>query len=107
MVMSFVTPQHVTNASGTIALASTSTSIGAQKIVNEAPASAEHMLHTANSVITTADMIALGSVSIMLASFLWNVYSSKKNRQIDEKFYRLRQEELALEMLKIRNKDEA
>lgn len=100
MTPTHVTPQTVTNASGTIAVASSSTSIGAQKIISEAPANAEQLLHTANQVITTADIIALCSCTILLFSFIWTIYSSRKKRVIDEKYYILRKQEYELERAK-------
>lgn len=102
MTPSSVTTQHVTNASGTIAIASTSTSIGAQTIASKAPAGAEQLLHTADMVITTADMVGMFSASILFASFLWNIYSSKKKREIDERYYSLRKAEHELAMAKFK-----
>lgn len=97
MNLSTVTPQHVTSASGTIAIASTSTSITTQRMLSDAPASAQELIQTAHEVISTADMIALASCLVLISSFAWNIYSSRKKQQMDEKFYILRQQELELE----------
>jgi hypothetical protein len=94
------TIQNVTNVSGTVAIASSSTSIGVAKVAASAPPEATYLIDQANSVITSADMIAICSTVVLLTSLVWNVYASKKKQNMDEKFYQLRQAELALERAK-------
>ena len=97
MNLSGALTQHVTNASGTIAIASTSTSITTQGIINDAPLTADTLIQRAQEVISTADKIAIISCIVLVISVLWNIYSNKKKQQLDEKFYILRQQELELE----------
>jgi hypothetical protein len=106
-----VTTQHVTNASGTIAIASTSTSLGVTRVISEAPIiGAEQLIDTANTILTTADVIGMFSGSILLMSFMWNVYATKRRMKmtmakaiIDEKYYVLRKSEHELEIQKHKN----
>ena len=111
MNLSAVTSQHITNASGTVAIASTSTSLGVTKVVNSAPyAENSGIIDTANAVITTADMIGIFSAVVLLASFAWNVYATRKRlkfkaekAEFDQRYLELRQREHELELAKFKH----
>ena len=101
------TAQTVTTASGTVAIATTSTSLGVAKVMAEAPTDAQQLAEVAQYVITTADKIGLFSATIMLLSFTYTVYSSRRKRSIDlakveldGQFYQLRLGEYELEKAK-------
>lgn len=108
MSPSHVTAQTVTNASGTIALASTSTNIGVTQVVNAAPVTgAEHLIHTAGAVLSLTEITGLCSAAVLILSFLWNIHSTRRKLKqtdqrnaINEKFYQLRKEEHELELAK-------
>lgn len=105
MIVSDTVVQHVTNASGTVAIASTSTSLGVASVINSSPEITQSLATTAQSVISTADLIGIFSVSILALSFLFNVYATKRRRilaekqtSLDERFYTLRKAEHELDL---------
>jgi broad specificity polyphosphatase/5'/3'-nucleotidase SurE len=100
------TIQHVINTSGTVAIASTSTSIGVSKIAASAPPNAETLISHANEWVTVADMIGMFSALVLFSSFLWNIYVTRKRKAIDEKFYQLRKQELQLERDKFKHEQD-
>lgn len=110
MSTTVLTAQHVTNASGAVALASTSTSLGVAKITNVAPPEgAEQLIDKAHLLITTADMIGICSVTVLVLSFLWNVHATRKRTKreiakamLDERFYALRKSEHELELARFK-----
>lgn len=112
MTLSTAIPQNVTNVSGTIAIASTSTSIGVAKVADAAPEGADILVTTAQQVISFADQMALFSVVIMTLSFLYTIWATnKKNKiaqrqaELDEKLYQIRKEELEFERAKLKVED--
>lgn len=98
---SSVTAQHVTNASGTVAIASSSTSIGATSVMTGV-APDPVLIQNVASMVSTADMIALCSCVVLALSFAYNVYSTRKRRIIDESEHELRAKEYELELAKFK-----
>lgn len=105
MSPSSATVQHVTNASGTVAIASSSTSIGVTK-VTEGVSTDPLLLDNISSIVSTADIIAAASVVILALSFGYNVYSTRKRRQLDEAFKDLRLKEYELDLAKFKRKNQ-
>jgi len=103
-----VTTQTVTNASGTIAIASATTGMGVTKVVNAAPViGAEHLINTAGMVLSVAEITGICSAVILVLSFFWNVISTRRRlkikveqKELDEKYYTLRKYEYELELAK-------
>ena len=102
-------PQNVTNISGTIAVAATSTSKGIEAVMTHAPTNAEPLINAAHNAISLADKVGICSVCILGASFLYTIFSTRKRHrdieaqlEIDKKFYTLRKEELELEKAKFK-----
>lgn len=113
MSLSSATTQTVTNASGTVAIATTSTSLGVTQVIKDAPVDAIQLIDAANYVITTADKIGMFSAIIMFLSFAYNIYSSRKKQRIelakvdlDEQYYFLRMKEYELDKIKYNIKEE-
>ena len=110
MNLSSLTAQHLTTTSGTLAIASTSTSLGVKKVISSAPSSgAEKMISDASTVLNVTEIIGICSVTILVLSFIWNVYSTKRRIKmaydkslLDEKYYILRKMEHELEIAKHR-----
>ena len=105
MPLSNINSHHITNATGTVAIASSSSSMGVAKIAESAPADATLLIQEAHQIITTADAIAIVSVVIMGISFVWKVYTDIKRKDIDERLYDLRKRELELELIKLNVED--
>ncbi len=104
MSLSVATTQHVTNASGTIAIASTSTSISVASVISEAPVDAHNLVDIANQVITTADVIGICAIIVLTLSFIHTVVVTRKRKlehavrvYQDQQFYNLRLKEYELE----------
>jgi len=101
MTPSSATIQNVTNASGTVAIASSSTSIGVSKVV-EGVTVDPILIDQASSMVNTADMIALASLVVLTLSFIYNMYATRKQRTLDERIERLRAKEYDLELAKFK-----
>lgn len=99
MNASVATTQHVTNASGTVAIASSTTSIGVAK-VGEKALNDPALIESVNQVVSNADMIALCSVCVLTLSVIYNIYATRKRRALDEEFRDLRQKEYELNLAK-------
>lgn len=104
MTPSSATIQHVTNASGTVAIASSSTSIGVTK-VTEGVMTNPTVIENINTVVSMADMIALCSLIVLVLSFLYNMYATRKRRKMDELSYDLRTKEYNLELAKFKTRN--
>lgn len=94
MQITSVTNQTVTSASGTVAIASASTSKGVLIVTKDAPTS---VVQSAMEVVTIADIVAISSFVVLLLSSLWNVYSSRKMQQIESKNHELESRKLDMD----------
>lgn len=92
MNTSSVMNQTVTNVSGATALVSASTSKTASIIQDSAQANAPEVIQTAQDLMTTSDLIAVISVIVLVLSFLWNVYSTRRRNNISMMNYKLERE---------------
>ena len=96
-----VTAQTVTNASGTVAIASSSTSFA----VSNVTAGVTHdpvLLENVHSFLSWSEAIGLVSVVTMILSFAYTVYSSQRKRMLDLQSHELRAKEYSLDLAKFR-----
>ena len=86
----------VTNLSGATAIVSVSTSKTASMIQDSVPPGLVEVIQRTQEVMTTADIVGVCSFVVLFLSFVWNVYSTRKKNQIEERNYMLEREKFEL-----------
>lgn len=89
-----------TQVSGAITIGSALTSKTAEYVTSSGEVTQE-AAQKAAEVIVSADQLALYSFLVMLATAIWNIYSSQRKHKLDQKALELRERELMLEKQKL------
>lgn len=85
----------VTNVSGAIALGSAASSKTISIIQEHVPLN-EAVFNRTQDVMSTTDIIAIGSFIILMLSFGWNLWSTRRRNNIADKNYQLEREKFEL-----------
>ncbi|AUS01905.1 TMhelix containing protein [Vibrio phage 2.044.O._10N.261.51.B8] len=97
----------VTQASGVVTIASASASRTAEFVASSAPT--PEVMETTARVMSTSEMLAIGSFVVMLLSAVWNWHSNRKRNQIikenNEYTWRLKERELELRERELKLKE--
>lgn len=85
----------VTNLSGATALASAASS-KTVSVIQENVIMSDAVFNRAQEVMTMTDKIAIGSFTVLVLSFAWNLYSTRRRNNIAERNYQLEREKFDL-----------